>query len=160
MLDHSLPRPRDLIFITKSAIGTALNRGHSRVEEEDILHAEKQYGQYALDSILVENGITVETLERVLYEFVGAAPFLTQHEINSCILKAGVSPDLAADIIEHLCALAFLGVDIGDNDFRFAEDFQDYQKLAVLKRKQSEKKGPALKFKINPPFWAFLEVTI
>lgn len=159
LLDHSLPRPRDLIFLTKSAIGIAVNRNHTKVEEEDILQAEKQYGQYALDSILVENGITVETLEQVLYEFVGSKAFLTQHEINSCISKSGVSPDLLNDIVEHLCALAFLGIDVGDGDFRFAEDFQDYQKLAVLKRKQSEIKGPAFKFKINPPFWAFLEVT-
>lgn len=159
LLDRSLPRPRDLIFITKAAIATAVNRGHTKVEEDDILYAEKQYGQYALDSILVENGITVEALERVLYEFVGSKPFLTQEEVNSCILKSGVNSELLEDITEHLCALAFLGIEVGNQDFRFAEDFQDYQKLSVLKRKQSEIKGSALRYKINSPFWAFLEIT-
>lgn len=158
LLSRTLPRPRDLIFLTKAAVAIAVNRGHSMVQEEDVLQAEKQYAQYALDSILVENGITVETLERILYEFVGSKAVITQEEVNACILNAGVSPSLLNEISEHLCALAFLGVDIGDGDFRFAEDFQDYQKLAVLKRKQASIKGNSLRFKINPPFWAFLEV--
>jgi len=45
-----LPRPRDLVFFVKAAIATAVNRGQGSVREADILDAEKQYSQYALES--------------------------------------------------------------------------------------------------------------
>lgn len=38
-----LARPRDILYLIKESVSTAVNRGHTKVEEEDILEAEKQY---------------------------------------------------------------------------------------------------------------------
>ena len=59
------------MYFVKAVVSFAVNRKHDRVEEKDVFDGEKQYSQYALDSILAENGITVPQLESVLFEFVG-----------------------------------------------------------------------------------------
>ena len=158
ILGRILPRPRDLVFLIKSAVSIAINRGHTIVEEDDILQAEKQYSQYALESILVENGITVETLEKILYEFAGSNSQLNFDNLISILNTCEIPSTAHEEVVEHLCALAFLGIEINSNEFRFAEDFQDYQKLKVLLRKRREMLGRRPPYKINPPFWTYLEI--
>lgn len=158
ILSKILSRPRDLVFLVKSAVAIAINRGHVKVQDVDIVEAQKQYSQYALDSILVEDDVAIPALEQVLYEFVGSKPVLTQEEVNDTILKAGIPYSQVAQVVEHLCALAFLGVETGINEYRFAEDFQDYQKVLVLKKKRFAATEGKLRYKVNVPFWAFLEI--
>jgi hypothetical protein len=158
LLGSILPRPRDIVFFVKSAVSIAVNRGHTKVQEIDLIDAKKQYSQYAIDSILVENGVTVQTLENVLYEFVGSKPLLTEEEIKETIMKSSVPYSQVSAVMDHLCALAFLGVEVAPSDYRFAEDFQDYQKLAVLRRKRAEATGRAVNYTINVPFRSFLEI--
>lgn len=158
IINRILPRPRDLVFLVKSAVAKAINRNHTRVEESDIFEAEKEYSQYALDSILVENGVGIGSLERILYEFAGANQYIMRKEAEDFIAKSGVPSAQFDLIINHLCGVSFLGLEIADGDFRFAEDSQDYQKLYVMQRKYYGSANGALRFKINEPFWAFLEI--
>jgi hypothetical protein len=81
-----LPRPRDMVYLVKAAVSKAVNRRHSMVKEEDILDAETEYSQYALKSILVENGVTLPELESILYEFAGTAAIVTEQEVRSTVL--------------------------------------------------------------------------
>src|SRR5262249_20976572 len=53
----TFPRPRDLLYITRVAIDTALTRRHVRVEEEDVLRAEYEYSQFAFEAMRVETQI-------------------------------------------------------------------------------------------------------
>ena len=117
-----LPRPRDVLVFVKAAVATAVNRAQPLVREADVIEAEKQYSQYALSSILVENGMTMPQLEEMLYEFAGAPARVQDAEIRVILRKAGVSVGDYDKIIDHLCALSFLGVEVQDSDFRFAED--------------------------------------
>lgn len=158
IISRILPRPRDLVFLVKSAVAKAINRNHTRVEESDIFDAEKEYSQYALDSILVENGIGVGSLERILYEFAGANQYVSRKETEEFISKSEVPPAQIDSIIKHLCGVSFLGLEIANGDFRFAEDSQDYQKLYVMQRKYYGSLNGNLRYKINEPFWAFLEI--
>jgi hypothetical protein len=153
-----LPRPRDVLVFVNAAVRLAVNRGHGVVEENDILEAEKQYSQFALESILVENGVQVAPLESIIYEFAGCKACLTQDEVRTCLEKAGVG-DKTSSVVDYLCSLTFLGVEVGPDDFRFAEDPQEYRKNLVLARKLAENRGGVLRYKVHPAFWAFLEVT-
>jgi hypothetical protein len=90
ILDHILPRPGDLVFFINAAVATAINRKHTFVQEADIFAAEKQYSQYAIEAISVEDGVTVSTLENVFYEFVGSNSCLTYHEVKECLSRASV----------------------------------------------------------------------
>jgi hypothetical protein len=158
LVDSILPRPRDLLFVVKAAVGIAVNRGHVRVEEKDLLDAEKQYSQYALDSILVEDEPTMPKLQAILYEFVGSGPFYMEEGIYAVLSRAGVAAEDRDEILDRLCALTFLGVEANLGDFRFATDPQEHRRNLVLGRKLAQTRGGQLRFMVNRPFWAFLEI--
>ena len=158
IMERILPRPRDLVIFVKSAIEKAVNRNHVKVEAADLIEAEKDYSQHALETILVENGIRFGSLEKILYEFAGANEFVTERELKTFFSKADVSDSDVDQLIAHLCELSFLGLEVAANDFRFAEDAQDYQKLKAQKRKYHGIGGGVLRYSINKPFWAFLEI--
>ena len=158
IMERILPRPRDLVFFVKSAVAKAVNRNHVKVDGSDLIEAEKEYSQYAFETILVENGIRFGSLERILYEFAGAQQFVTASELKNYFSKADVAESDIAQLIAHLCELSFLGVEVAAGDFRFAEDAQDYQKLEVQKRKYHGSRDGVLRYSINKPFWAFLEI--
>lgn len=157
-LSRILHRPRDLLVFVKAAITTAVNRKHARVSADDVLSAERQYSQFALDSILVENGISFSELENVLYEFAGCKAILTQDEIMAVLHRAKVTPEKQSKLIQHLCNLTFLGIETHPSDFQFGEDEQETRKNEVLARKLSERTGLPPRFRISPAFCAFLEV--
>jgi hypothetical protein len=71
-----------MVFFVKAAVSFAVNRKHDRVEERDIEDGEKQYSQYAWDSILAENGITIPQLEAVLIEFVGSDAVILESTVR------------------------------------------------------------------------------
>jgi len=154
-----LPRPRDLIYLSKTAIAQAVNRRHTRVEEKDILEAQKKYSQYALDSIVVENSIQVEALEALLYEFVGAAEMINRDDILKAMSVCGIPMDKLDEIIELLCDLTFLGREAESGRFEFLYNEEDKGKLQVMARKTAEARpDKSERFRINEAFHAYLEV--
>lgn len=157
LCSRTLPRPRDVVFFVKAAVATAVNRGQSMVRESDILEAEKQYSQYALESILVENGITIPVLEGILYEFAGCHAHLREHDVIQMLTKASVAQTEHARIIEHLCSLSFLGLEVRPGDFRFAEDPPEHKRNIALARQSFPAEG-GVGFMVHPAFWAFLEI--
>jgi len=157
--ERILQRPRDLLIFVKAAVAVAVNRGQPLVREIDIAEAEKQYSQYALSSILVENGVTVLQLESILYEFAGASARLGTLEVASLLTKAKVPAEDHQKILDHLSSISFLGIEVKENDFRFAEDPIDYRKNAVLSQRLSERQGRPPRFLVHPAFRAFLEIS-
>ena len=153
-----LPRPRDIVFLVKTAVSIAINRGHTKVEEKDILDAEQQYSQYAIDSIMVENGVTLPELESILYEFAGCQNILTEQDVRSCILKAIGQEEKLPTIVDHLVNLTFLGSEIEEGRFAFSDDPREYLKNNVLANRLVESRGGPKLFKINPAFCTYLEV--
>jgi hypothetical protein len=154
-----LPRPRDLIYLCKTAIAQAVNRRHTRVEEDDILAAQKKYSQYALDSIVVENSIQVETLEELLYEFVGEAEVITREHIREATKVCSMPDSQLDDIIELLCDLTFLGREVESNRFEFQYNDEDKAKLQVMARKTADARADKVeRFRINDAFHAYLEI--
>lgn len=157
-LNHILRRPRDLVFFVKAAITTAVNRRHSLVEERDVIDTEKQYSQFAIDSILVENGVTIKQLETIIYEFFGAEPILSESKIRMILSGAGVSLEKSESVLKHLCNLTFLGVEVEQDNFRFADDQAENQKNGILAQRLTLSRSGPPRFKINSAFWAFLEI--
>ena len=157
---RSLPRPRDLVYFIKAAVATAVNRRHPIVEENDILDAEKQYSQFAIESLIVESDLAASLLESLVFEFIGSSPQLTAEEVKGSILKVGVQSEAVNGIIDSLCNLRFIGVEVAKGEFRFADDPQEYKKAQILSRKLSERMDQEPRFMINPAYWAFLEVNL
>jgi len=156
--DRILPRPRDIVFIANAAVAIAVNRRHTRVEEEDVLEAEKQYSQYALDTIQVENGITLPVMEAVVFEFAGMPQVLSHDQVCGILRAAGITPDGYEMVIGHLVRVSFLGPEVRENEFVFSEDEEEQRKNAVLARRLFEERGRPRRYEINAPFHSFLEI--
>jgi hypothetical protein len=62
------------------------------------------------------------------------------------------------DVIDHLCALSFLGVEVNNDDFRFADYPQEYRKNEVLARKWAERRGGMFRYIVHSAFRAYLEI--
>lgn len=157
LVSQILPRPRDLVFFVKAAVGTAVNRRHIRVEEGDVLEAQKQYSQYALDSVLAEEDISTARLQGILFEFIGCQARLSETELDRILTQAKVPSDERDGAVDELCSLSFLGVEASEGDFRFANDPQEHRKNLVLARRLAKERGRGIGFMINQAFWAFLE---
>ena len=159
LINYIIPRPRDLIYLSRAALELAINRRHTRVEEKDILEAQRKYSQYVLESLLVENSIQIAVLESFLYEFVGASEIAD----SNFILKAMKNCDIAEDkfdfVIELLCDLTFLGREVDEGRFEFSYNEDEKEKLKAMARKTIEKrKNKTTQFRIHNAFHSYLEI--
>jgi hypothetical protein len=158
LVNRVIPRPRDLIFLCKSALSEAINHKHVRIEESDILKAEKAYSEYVLQSLLAETETSFPEMEEVLYEFVGQNEVVTRDQIVQFIRNTGVSEDKADYIIELLCETTFLGLETDLDTFAFLYESNRERVLKKLAKKLAAKSGRE-RFKVNVPFHSFLEIT-
>lgn len=158
LLRTILPRPRDLVFFTKAALSTAVNRGHSRVEEDDIYEAENLYSQFIFEVVQVENNISLPELEGMMFEFVGGSGILSREEVFRTISKSGVDEDRKEYALRHLIALSFLGVEVRSNEFRYCSNIDEIQKLERLSERFAGDSAIAPRYQIHKAFHAFLEV--
>ena len=156
--DAILKRPRDIIYLVNAATTTAINRGHARVEEKDIIEAEIQYSQYALESVNVENTLPDINLEDVMFEFVGMPINMSKSEVQEAIQFAGVSDERIEPTIDVLHDLTFLGLEIGEGRFVFSDDPESSRKNKIMARRFARKKGQEERFQIHRVFRAFLEI--
>lgn len=154
-----LPRPRDLIYLVKTALQFAINRGHGRIEEKDLISAEQQYSRFALDSLLVENGTRVPRLEELIFEFVGAPEIIGDEDIKRAMSAAGLSESELQRVVDALSEFTFLGPEVGPNRFMFMYDEDNATKIQVMARKTAaEQAGGARRYQINRPFHAYLDI--
>ena len=158
LVTRVLPRPRDLLYLCRAAVAQAVNRRHSRVEESDILQAEKAYSQYALDTIQVEDGVNLPELEGVLYEFVGVSEEVDEIQVRELLRRAGIEEHRHEVVTRHLCALSFLGAEVREGSFAFACDEDELRKQAVMARRLVETRGGPRRYRVNAAFHTYLEV--
>jgi hypothetical protein len=154
-----LPRPRDIVFLVKSAVSFAVNRKHDRVEEKDVLDAEKQYSQYALDSILVEGNVTIPQLESVFLEFLASEPVLTESEVRQYVSSAGVEAESVDDVIAHLVRLTFLGLEVGEGRFEFSDQTRELKKIRLLAERYARGRNSERRLEVNSAFRSYLEIS-
>ena len=157
LLSTIIMRPRDLIYFINAAVEVSVNRSHGRVEEEDLLKAEKQYSEYALESLFVEGASSGIDLETILYEFAGANAILDEKTIIDLLSKKIPNSDVAK-AIEVLSEMTFLGIEVERDRFSFSEDPKERKRDLTRARKLAEESGMPVRFKIHRAFQAFLEI--
>jgi hypothetical protein len=153
-----LPRPRDLLYMVKTALQYAINAGHGRIEEEDLLNAEVQYSHFALNSLLAENAGQIEKLEKLLVQFSLSPEIVSELDLLSYIERAQVQ-ERPSDAVDFLCELAFLGMEVENNRFEFLYDEENAEKLNAMAMRNAEQNPQGLRrFRINRAYHRFLEV--
>ncbi|HVA00306.1 MAG TPA: hypothetical protein VMV34_01495 [Terriglobia bacterium] len=159
IVNSILPRPRDLVYFVKAAVSTAVNRRHAKVFEDDIFESERQYSQYAMESIRVENGISLPELEAVLTEFAGSKPVLTEQEVDTFIRGARIPEEKIEEVKEHLVNLTFIGIETSHGQYKFPDDPREYRRDIALSNKLRDETGVPRRFKINPAFYSYLGIS-
>lgn len=112
ILDRTLMRPRDLLMFLRRCVETAINRGNSRIEETDILFAEKGYSNDMLRNLQYEIEDLNPNYSGLLESFALATPEL---DLEDARLQLGVyagleDPEEADKALHTLLRYGFLGV--------------------------------------------------
>jgi hypothetical protein len=153
-----LPRPRDLLYLVKTALRFAINRAHSRIEEEDLLSAELEYSHFALNSLMAENAGQIQKLEKLLTQFALSSEIITELDLLACIERADVK-ERPSDVVEFLCELAFLGMEVEHNRFEYLYDEENTAKLSAMASRGAEQNPHGLRrYQINRAYHGYLEV--
>jgi hypothetical protein len=154
-----LPRPRDLIYLIKSALQFALNRGRTRVEEKDLIDAEKQYSRFALDSLIVEARVRIANVEDLLIHFLQSPETITETEIATRLTAAKIAASELESAISLFVESTFVSCEVAPNRFEFLYDEQDERKVSIMARKTADETTNGIRrFRIHPAFHSFLEV--
>jgi hypothetical protein len=149
-----IPRPRDLLYFFSSAKSSAVARGHNSILESDIVTAYEDYSSWVFQSILVENGITIEQLKGFLYQVMGESSILTRARIIELMQASNLDhgEEKVEYFINHLCSLSFLGREIRPLEFQYEYEFEVDDKIAILARKCNSNR-----YKIHNAFIPYLE---
>jgi len=152
-----VPHPRDIIYFCSNALSQAINHRNTRIEESDILSAERSYSRFAFDTLRTETETQLEEIETLLYEFVGADEIVTREQIEGFMQKANIPEDKIDYVIDLLYESVFLGLETAPNTFEFLYEPDRKQVLQKLSQQTAELRGEG-RFKINIPFHSFLEI--
>lgn len=158
IMDSVFPRPRDIIFFFKSAKDIAVSRGHSRIEEEDIKKAHRNYSAWVFQSLIAENGITLKQMEDFMYELMASDLVLTQSEIVDKMIRAKIdtaNDDSIEKFIDYLVSLTILGRETKAGVFEYEYDDDKSKKLKILSEKLNSKR-----YRIHNALVPYLEVNI
>lgn len=156
---HVIPRPRDAIYFVREAIAQAVNRGHAKVQSDDIIAASREYSQYAFDALLVEDDPRSSKLEGVLYEFAGAPQVLSLGEVEKRIAAAGVEMDRAERYFDMLLDTNFLGIANAAGKFEYPIDESRRKTFQRVAKQIAINRGITQTFEVNKVFWPILQIS-
>jgi Cdc6-like AAA superfamily ATPase len=150
------PRPRDVIYFFKKAQEIAIMRGHTKINENDLLDAYKNYSSWVFTSLIVENGISFNQMENFLYCLIGSRKEILLDEIKEFMISAEIDPNVVSpeEFSSHLVRLSILGREVSEGIFNFEYDFEESIKFFALSKKLNSNK-----FKIHPALYPFLEIS-
>jgi hypothetical protein len=159
IMELILPRPRDLIYLVKASLEFAINRGHTRIEEKDLVSGLEQYSRFALDSLLVEAVPRLPAIESILLNLVGGPDVITDVRLRAGSIAAGVSPDQVGAVIDTLGELTFLGYEVAPGRFEFLYELESAPKVLAMARKAADELNHGVRcFLVHPAYHLYLEL--
>ena len=157
ILESIIPRPRDIIFFCRSALSHAINRKHSKIDEDDILQAEKEYSEFVFFALKTEVEAEFARIEDFLLELVGLERVITRQRLNEAFAEVGVPNEDVGKFIDLLCDYTFLGIEVAPSDFVYLYEANrkriNKQRAKVLATQQYVQR-----FAINRPFTSYLGI--
>lgn len=159
IVQNTLPRPRDVIYLVKTAVADAVNRAHARVEETDFISAREKYSQFVLDALIAEDDPRLGKLEEIFYEFPGSAAVLTRAEVEENIKNAGVDDDKVPMYLDMLCDLNFLGIGSSTSTYEYPQDERSRRISQKVAQKVAGRRGDGQEmYEVHPAFHPVLQI--
>jgi hypothetical protein len=110
ILERTLMRPRDLLNYLKASVEIAINRGHQRVLQDDILKAEESYSDDILLGISFEMRDVFPDISEPLYGFIGCPKVLHMQKTLQILKDTGFADADIDRVLRLLVWFGFLGV--------------------------------------------------
>jgi hypothetical protein len=126
MAERTLMRPRDMLVFVEQALEVATNRGHTKIDADDIRHAEVAYSETALLFLGYEIEDTAPALAESIYSFHSAPRQMKRKEVEDRLGAAGVPEEEVGSGLELLLWFGFLGIKRrigGDEEFAYQAQF-------------------------------------
>lgn len=153
LIDRCLMRPRGLIDLVQACRGHAVNLGHARMEQDDLLHGEEHYSTNLVNNISYEIRDVMPSAKDVLYEFINAPREMSRAAVSERTHRGSAD---AEQVLDLLLWYGFLGLRRPGGEISYIYTVKyDAKRLAALVRSA----GADAVFCINPAFWRGLEVT-
>lgn len=155
MLERTLMRPRDLLSFLRRAIEVAVNRGHDRITQDDILMAESHYSDDMLLSTAFELKDIYSFAPNFLYVFLGCSQRLSINKVRDILIEAKFTDQNWEEGLKLLVWFGFLGVEDpteGEAQFSYHVRYNINKLLAPAK-------NPNPTFIIHPAYRKALECT-
>lgn len=152
ILHRALPKPRDILVLTKNAVSAAIKRSHDQVDEDDFAFAYEQYSGHAFDSVVFEDDPERGMLRAVLSRYAGCSEIMPESEVRKRISEAGVTEQDNTFYLELLCDLNVLGIQ-GPGGYKYPAHEGDRARLLDTGRSFTSNIGQAeLTFRVHPAF--------
>jgi len=153
VLSRTLMRPRDLIRLLRGCVNVAVNRGHERVTEADILSAEGEYSEDQLQELSFELRQVYPEYGDMLYVFLGGPSTLSEDLLLRTLDEGGIQEEALGRFIDVLVWYGFLGVIARDGEEAYA-----YQYHYGLERLYHAARAPR-RYVVHPAFRRALEIS-
>lgn len=124
ILRHTLMRPREVIRFVRDCLDVAVNRGHEKVTEEDVLWAEALFSEDALVDLTLELKDVSPKFADVPYGFIGTGTVMSADELSIRLLDVNVDEPEHEKVIELLLWFGFLGLITSPDQERYAFAYQ------------------------------------
>ncbi len=129
LLSRTFLRPRDILNIVRKCMQIAVSRGHSRVQQEDMIVAEAQFSVDMLDELRYEIRDVFPELPDFALSFLNVKEPLSSKEVDERLKDAGVPDNQLAKVKGILLWFSFLGLHLGNMNSYSYEVSYDVAKL-------------------------------
>lgn len=161
IVSRILPRPRDMIYFCKAALASAINHRHTKVQEDDISNAEKEYSYFALNALAAETSVEIEQMQDLLLLFAESSQVVTRGQVVKMIKDSQIPDFRVDDVISLLTESGFLGLETDIDQFEFisqeVESRLTHSKARITATVRT-KRGDDQRFKINLAYHAWLDI--
>lgn len=154
LLWRTLRRPRDLIYFSTEALTVATNRGHSRVEPDDIRFAEKRYSAFACRALYVESIAQPWDLEEICYNLSGLSATVSVTDLSALLEEFGNPKPL----LQWLTQASFLAIETASDKFEFVEGVKEARRHAIAAQRWRTREGTVHRVRLHPAFRPELRV--
>lgn len=158
IIDRTLLRPRDFLLFIHYALQTAINRGHGRISQEDILHAEESYSRDLFEGLLYEIRDISPDLENVLYGFLENNRTMFESDLIEILQNCKIPADKIELTINTLLWFCFIGINASDMTERYAYSTGYDIKMLLKLGDWTQKEQSERMYAIHPGFSRVLEL--
>jgi hypothetical protein len=149
-------RPRYLINLVNYCRANAVNLSHSKISDDDIRKAVREYSADVGNEIGLEVRDVFPQANDILYCFLGAPTRMPLVAVHDRFREAHVPENAFSALMEVLLWFAFFGVVVPDKETQYSYTvFYDMKKLRKL---AGDLSNPDTVFTIHPAFRPFLEI--